>query len=116
MEHPQEKPASYPPDLPFVPGASVSIATIVSGDDKGSGRTVTWMKPPDLDEALNVIRAQLVADGWVEGEKTGSSTLHGPVTGYTFRKGDRARQLMVMAFGPMTQVMLMEKVGEVEGD
>jgi hypothetical protein len=74
------------------------------------------MKPPDLDQALGSIRWQLVADGWEEGEKTGSATVHGPVTGYTFRKGGRTRQLMVMAFGPVTQIILMEKGGEVDGD
>ena len=109
LEGPEEKPEGYPREIPFVPEVSVSISSITPADGSPAPRTVAWMNPPDVDEALESIRRQLLAWGWAEGEKSVASTLHGPTTGYAFEKAGVTRQVQVMAFGPMSQIMMLER-------
>jgi hypothetical protein len=112
LEGREECPEGYPRDLPFVPGATVSISAVTPADESQAPRTVAWMNPPDVDEALEVIRRELQAGGWEEGEKSVGSTLHGPTINRTYAKGELTRQLMIMAFGPMSQILMLEKGAE----
>jgi len=109
IEAPEEMPSGYPEDLPFVPGASVSISTISPADGSTAPRTVAWMNPPDVDAALAAIKSSLQNSGWGKGEKSVGATLHGPTTSWTFSRGQDTRQLIVMAFGPVSQILMVEK-------
>jgi hypothetical protein len=59
-----ERPASYPADLPYLPGLKASVNG--RSDAPDSTRGVTWWSVPDMDRALAELRAQSAAAGWTE--------------------------------------------------
>ncbi len=66
-----ERPASYPPGIPFLPGVAASVA------GRDGNASVQWWGVPDVEGALADLRAQCAADGWVEGAETGIEFLPG---------------------------------------
>lgn len=59
-----ERPASYPPELPFLPGVAASVT------GRGGNASVQWWNVPDVEGALAGLRAHAAADGWAEGAET----------------------------------------------
>jgi hypothetical protein len=64
------RPENYPEDLPFLPEASVGLTE----SEEQSFRTLTWFKAPEPEESLQLLRLQLVTDGWEEKEESKVST------------------------------------------
>ncbi|HYW14282.1 MAG TPA: hypothetical protein VE871_20110 [Longimicrobium sp.] len=100
--HPtDERPASYPPEVPFLPG----VAASVMGRD-GSA-SVQWWGVPDVEDAVTALRAQCAADGWVEGAETGLDFLPGFRT-LNFERADGGqRTILVVPTGNGTMIQLV---------
>ena len=64
----EARPASYPADVPFLPGHKVSMHARADAPD--ANRAVTWWSVTDLEDALARVRAQSATAGWVEDEST----------------------------------------------
>ncbi len=63
-----ERAASYPPELPFLPGLAVSVQALPEG--MAGGASATWWQVADVEGAVAELRAQSTADGWLEGAET----------------------------------------------
>lgn len=100
-----ERPASYPAELPFLPRARASV----------SGRTgnaaVQWWNVPDVEGALAELRAQGAAGGWTEGAETGLDVLPGfRMLGFERADGLR-RMVQVASTGNGTMIQLLHARG-----
>jgi hypothetical protein len=63
-----ERAASYPPELPFLPGLAVSVQEFPEG--MAGGASATWWQVAGVEGAVAKLRAQSTADGWLEGAET----------------------------------------------
>ena len=90
-----ERPASYPPELPFIPGLRVSV--------QGAG--ATWWTVPDVDYALAELRAQSTAAGWTESAEP-DEMLFGMRSFDFVRDDGRERSIHVTPFGKGSMIML----------
>ena len=96
-----ERPASYPPGLPFLPGVAASVI----GPD-GSG-AVQWWNVADVEGALAEIRAQCAAGGWTEGAETGLDFIPG-FRMLGFERADGLQRTVQVAFtGNGTMIQLL---------
>ncbi|HEX6037591.1 hypothetical protein [Longimicrobium sp.] len=108
FEAAEDRPASYPADLPFLPGLKASVHA--RADEPDRNRAVMWWSLPDLDDALTRIRAQCDAAGWVEDEST--EFLPG-LRMIDFRHPDgRSRMVQTTAMGETSSVSLFENPRE----
>lgn len=90
-----ERPASYPPELPFIPGLKVSL--------QGAG--ATWWTVPDVDYALAELRAQSTAAGWTE--SAAPNEMMFGMRSFDFVRADgRERSIHVTPFGKGSMIML----------
>ena len=104
------RPLTYPEDIPFVPDCAVSIVEM----PKGPARNVTWLAPPDPDQALDLIKHQLVEDGWEGSEPTSITTPMGVTISLGYSKDGRARMLSLSRYPGHAQIVLMELPGRKE--
>lgn len=101
-----ERPASYPPELPFLPGVAASVMLFPGGPDAGA--SATWFNVPDVEGALAGLRAQTAADGWVEGDETGYDFLPG-FRMLSFERADGiGRMIQVASTGNGTMISLVQ--------
>lgn len=93
-----ERPASYPPELPFLPGIAATVLAPADGEDAGAW--AMWGVPEaELEGVLDSLRTQSAADGWVEGEESGLGFLPG-LRILSFEQPDgRQRMLQVVSTG-----------------
>ena len=104
------RPPAYPEDLPFVPDCAVSIVDM----PQGPARNVTWLAPPDPNDALEAIRQQLSDDGWEGSDPTSFSTPMGETTSFGFSKDGRKRMLSLSRYTGHAQIVLVELPGRKE--
>ena len=57
----QNRPSTYPTDLPFLPSVSVSILDMPGG----KGRRISWHQVTDVAGKASLVRRQLIRSGWV---------------------------------------------------
>jgi hypothetical protein len=60
------RPASYPPELPYLPGLTVSLWQ----SPDGASASCTWFNVADAESALADLLAQCAASGWVQVART----------------------------------------------
>lgn len=86
----EERPPSYPADLPFLPSVSVSILEFQGR----KGRNLTWHRVSHVPEKAASVRRQLLQSGWVlEEEKEVFLGLFGHE--FFFRRGQASRKLTI---------------------
>ncbi len=86
----QDRPSTYPTDLPFLPSVSVSILDMPGG----KGRRISWHRVTDVSGKASLVRHQLIRSGWVLGRR--SWILLGLLgREIEFRKGGALRTLVV---------------------
>lgn len=111
------RPEEYPEDLPFLAEAAVALTEI----EGQSFRTLTWFKLQDPEECLQILRLQLVADGWEAGTEsnvTKVSMAFGTMVSMEFQKGEKRRAVILSRFGEHSTIKLLEhtnKGTEAEG-
>jgi hypothetical protein len=92
-----ERPASYPPALPFLPGVSVSMLALPKKGDAGAW--ALWGVPDgEVERVLADLRAQSAAGGWVEREESGFDFLPGFRT-LNFEGADGRQRMLQVASG-----------------
>jgi hypothetical protein len=97
-----ERPASYPPEVPFLPG----VAASVMGRD-GSG-VVQWWSVADVEGAIAELRAQCADDDWVEADETGMEFIPG-IRILNFERADgMTRMINVVSTGTGTMIQLLQ--------
>jgi hypothetical protein len=96
-----ERPASYPADLPYLPGQRGSVST---PGGPAAVRSVTWWSLADLQGALAQVRAQSAAAGWIEYETPGADILPG-LRMIEFHHPDGRERLVQTVAGGETAMM-----------
>ncbi|HST60032.1 MAG TPA: hypothetical protein VLK84_15105 [Longimicrobium sp.] len=100
-----ERPASYPPELPFLPGLATSVFVFPGGADAGA--SIMW-NVPDVEGALAELRAQCAADGWAEEAEGGLDFLPG-LRMLNFERADGSQRVLhVTSSGGGTMISLVQ--------
>lgn len=107
----EERPPTYPADLPFVPHCAVTISAFGSRDGSEEARNVAWMRLSDPGGTLQEIKAQLRETGWTEGNNYQASAYTGHTRTFLFTRGRVDRAVALIAFGEFSQIMLFERAG-----
>ena len=100
------RPASYPPDLPFVPGVPAAVAGVPSSPE---ARMVVWSELPDAHAIARQIEAAGLAEGW-QTTKPMTAFAGFPISMGEFRLGNLHRHLSVMSAGENSAITLMQSV------
>lgn len=104
-----ERPASYPADLPYLPGLKASLNGV---DRPDATPAVTWWSVPDMDGALAELRAQSAAAGWTEEDPIVPAPLPGiRMIGLRHPDG-RSRRVQATVAGQMSVITLYDEPGE----
>lgn len=106
-----ERPASYPPELPFLPGLGASVMSAGGAD---AGAQATWWGVADVEGAVAELRAQSAASGWTEGDETVLDFVPGlpPFRTLTFRRADGGeRGIQVAPMGDKAMISVMHSAG-----
>ncbi len=97
-----ERPASYPPELPFLPGVAASV---MGWNESAS---VQWWGVPDVEGALAELRARGAEEGWTEGAETGLDFLPG-LRILNFERADGSQRMVhVTSTGNGTMIQLLQ--------
>ena len=100
-----ERPASYPPELPYVAGLKVS--TMISPDGGSAGATATWWKVSQPDAVLADILAQSAAAGWTESTEPDPPLPPG-IRMISLHRGGERRVVHVASAGENAMIMLLD--------
>jgi hypothetical protein len=99
-----ERPAAYPPELPYLPGLKAGVTAV-------PGRAfpvVTWFMLPDVDAAAAEIVAQSTAAGWTESPEDDEPVTPGLRMLALTRPGQR-RSVIVTSFGDNSTIVLSDE-------
>lgn len=99
-----ERPAAWPPDLPFVAGAVAAVGDVPSAPP---ARMVVWSEMLDAEAVARQIQAEGEATGW-ETTRPLSRFAGFPIAMGESRRGPGRRQLSVMNAGERSAVTLMQ--------
>lgn len=102
------RPASYPEELPFLPGCAVSVSEVASG----RMRSAIWMKPDDPDAAFGEIHRMLLDMKWVERPSIQILLAPGQLRQGTYERSGREGTLLHQTFNDTDQIMWMERRAE----
>jgi hypothetical protein len=100
----EERPETYPPGLPYLPGHKVSVQAL-----PGSRGAVvaTWWIEGAADGILAEILAQSAASGWAH-DPDGDASPIPSVRMLTFRRPDRQRVITVSDLGERASIQLID--------
>jgi hypothetical protein len=112
----EDRPASYPAALPFLPQCAVSVTEVGS---RGM-RSAIWMNPPDAGAAFESIRNGMTALGWIQRPvpEPPMPVLLGPLEGrqLLFDKHGCQGTLMHRTFNDVSQIMWLEGGSKTDDD
>jgi len=100
-----QRPASYPPELPYLPGLKVSVQALPDG--RTALVLATWWMVDDADAALAEILAQSAAAGWTEA--AGPCTV--PIPGIrtlTLHRPDHQREISIVTLEAHAMIQLID--------
>ncbi len=101
-----ERPASYPPDLPFLPGIKATVFV-----SPGGTATASWWNVADVEGAVVALRGQCAAGGWQDGTESGIDVLPA-LRIIRFQRADgMGRTLQVAPTGNGTMILLVQSRG-----
>lgn len=104
-----ERPASYPPGLPFLPGVKVSLSRSPAGPS-----SVAWLamwNVPDAETALADLLAQCAASGWTREPEPDAPPIPGLRMIPLEREG-RERMINVVPVGENAMISLVDSARE----
>lgn len=104
-----ERPAGYPPQLPYLPGLKASVTAFPDP----APPTVAWFKLPDPGRAAAEILAQSAAAGWRESSDEGDLVATNVRMIEMTRPGLR-RTLIVSSFAGHGTLMLIDKLADAQ--
>jgi hypothetical protein len=99
------RPASYPPELPYVPGLKVSLWQ----SPDGASASITWFNVADAESALTDLLAQCAASGWVQVAGPGFPPIPG-MRMIHLQRGDVPRMINVVSMGDTAMISLLHNM------
>ncbi|HEY0017113.1 MAG TPA: hypothetical protein VGC13_12370 [Longimicrobium sp.] len=103
-----ERPASYPPGLPFLPGVKVSVSRSPAGPSPVA--SLMW-NVPDAETALADLLAQCAASGWAREPEPDEPLIPGLRMIHLEREG-RERMINVVSIGENAMISLVDSARE----
>jgi hypothetical protein len=103
-----DRPASYPPGLPFLPGVKVSLSQSPAGPS--SVTSLMW-NVPDAEAALADLLAQCAASGWTREPESDEPLIPGLRMIHLEREG-RERMINIVSIGENAMISLMDDAQE----
>lgn len=103
-----ERPASYPPGLPFLPGVKVSLSQSPSGPSPVA--SLMW-NVPDAETALADLLAQCAAGGWTREPEPDEPLIPG-LRMIHLQREDRERMINVVSVGENAMISLVDSTRE----
>ncbi len=100
-----ERPASYPPELPYVPGLRVWLWQ----SPDGASASVTWFNVADAESALTDLLAQCAASGWVQVAGPGLPPIPG-MRMIHLQRDDVPRMINVVSTGDAAVISLLHNM------
>jgi len=94
------RPPGYPAPLPFLAGCCAVVNTL--------DQSVSWLDPPDLEEATGHLLRQCLDDGWASVEPAPSSAPVAGLLGVLEKEGVR-RTLVLDGEGDRPRLVLQER-------
>lgn len=99
-----DRPPSYPPELPHLPGVKVSMMDV---PDR-AGATATWGMLADVESALAEILAQSEAAGWAPADGSDEGPITPGVRVIALARPGRGRTIIVASVGADSMITVMD--------
>jgi hypothetical protein len=99
-----ERPPSYPPELPYLPGLKVGVMA----SPGRPGVSAMWLMLEDVESAAAAIRAQSEAAGWVQAYEPDAGPLPPGIRTIVLTRGGRSRTMVVVSLGASSTITLVD--------
>jgi hypothetical protein len=107
-----DRPPSYPPELPFLPGVKASVMDL----PERAGASATWGMLPDLEAALAGVLAQSEAAGWTPAEGADEGQITPGVWMIALARPGQGRTIIVASLGADSMITVLDKPTASSGE
>jgi DNA-binding transcriptional LysR family regulator len=101
-----ERPPSYPPELPYLPGLKVGVMALPDRP----GLSAMWLMPDDVESAAAAIRAQSEAAGWMQSDEPGVGVFRAEIQTIVLTREGWCRTIVVVSLGASSTITLVDAV------
>lgn len=99
-----ERPPSYPPEMPYLPGVKVSLMDLPDRP----GASATWWMLEDVEAALAGILAQSEAAGWAPADGADEGPITPGVRMIALARPGQGRTIIVASMGAHSMITVMD--------